>query len=173
MAKRKSLRDSYLLMVGTAFGFAGLHRFYLGKPWTGFLWFITWGLGGIGTLYDFLTMKKQVDQVNQMVAIERRLDLDDDDDYGAERRYFTPASGKPRPEAKSLEHLMLILAEQNQGVLTAAKLALESGIPAQQAKDELEQMVVKGFASPGQRRSGLSVYVFQEFLTDIMRAELV
>lgn len=33
-------------------GFAGIHRFYLGKVKTGLLWFFTFGLFGIGTIYD-------------------------------------------------------------------------------------------------------------------------
>lgn len=37
-------------------GFAGLHRFYVGKPITGFLYFITFGCFFIGTLYDIYTL---------------------------------------------------------------------------------------------------------------------
>jgi TM2 domain-containing membrane protein YozV len=39
----------YLLWV---FGFTGSHRFYLGKPVTGTIWFFTLGLLGIGWLID-------------------------------------------------------------------------------------------------------------------------
>lgn len=33
-------------------GVFGVHRFYTGKYGTGLLWFFTWGLGGIGVIYD-------------------------------------------------------------------------------------------------------------------------
>ena len=45
---------SYGLWAGWLFGFAGLHRLYLGKYGTGFLWLFTWGLGGISALLAML-----------------------------------------------------------------------------------------------------------------------
>ncbi len=35
------------------FGFMGAHRFYYGKPWSGTLWFCTFGLFSIGWIIDF------------------------------------------------------------------------------------------------------------------------
>jgi hypothetical protein len=53
-----------LAVVPALFGMAGLHRMYLGQPLTGFVWFFTWGLCGIGTLYDLVTMQSLVDAYN-------------------------------------------------------------------------------------------------------------
>ena len=61
----RNVGTAYLLLAMQFFGVAGLHRFYLGKPITGLLWFFTFGLGGLGTLYDLLTMEEQVDLANR------------------------------------------------------------------------------------------------------------
>ena len=45
-------------------GLFGIHRFYLGKLWTGVLFLCTGGLFGIGWLYDLLTMNEQIDELN-------------------------------------------------------------------------------------------------------------
>ena len=54
----------YGLWFGWLFGFAGLHRFYLGKYFTGLIWMLTWGLGGIGQIFDLVRMKKLVRDAN-------------------------------------------------------------------------------------------------------------
>ncbi len=46
-------------------GLLGIHRFYLGKIFTGLLWLFTGGLCGIGWLYDFCTLNGQVDEQNR------------------------------------------------------------------------------------------------------------
>ena len=48
----------------TFLGVLGIHRFYLGKPVTGLLWLLSFGLLGIGWLLDFFTLNGQVDERN-------------------------------------------------------------------------------------------------------------
>ena len=48
----------------TFFGVMGIHRFYLGKPVTGLIWLLSFGLLGIGYLYDIFTLNGQVDERN-------------------------------------------------------------------------------------------------------------
>ena len=52
-------------ILQTFLGMFGIHRFYLGKIGTGFIWLITGGLFGIGWLYDFCTLNGQVDECNR------------------------------------------------------------------------------------------------------------
>lgn len=43
---------AYGLWALCLLGVAGVHRFYLGRPITGVIWLLTWGLLGIGLLVD-------------------------------------------------------------------------------------------------------------------------
>jgi TM2 domain-containing membrane protein YozV len=46
-----SLVIGYLLWL---FGFTGAHRFYFGKPISGCIWFFSFGLCGLGWLFDLI-----------------------------------------------------------------------------------------------------------------------
>lgn len=60
-------RHDYTLawILLTFFGVFGLHRFYLGRIWTGLLWLCTGGLFFLGVLYDFWTLNGKISQSNQ------------------------------------------------------------------------------------------------------------
>lgn len=45
-------------------GAFGVHRFYMGKILTGILWLCTFGLFGLGYIYDTITLNEQVEEVN-------------------------------------------------------------------------------------------------------------
>jgi TM2 domain-containing membrane protein YozV len=57
----KKVSTAYLLWLGGLFGFAGLHRFYTGRIWTGILWFFTWGLFGFGQFFDLLLIPNMIE----------------------------------------------------------------------------------------------------------------
>jgi len=63
----KSTSIAYLLWVFSVFGLLGLHRFYLGKHGTGFLWLFTGGCLGIGAFIDLFTLANQVEKFNSKV----------------------------------------------------------------------------------------------------------
>lgn len=50
----------------TFLGFFGVHRFYLGKWISGFIWLVTGGLFFIGYLYDLWTLNEQVSDCNRL-----------------------------------------------------------------------------------------------------------
>jgi TM2 domain-containing membrane protein YozV len=49
----------------TFLGAFGIHRFYMGKIFTGILYLFTVGLFGLGILWDFLTLNEQISEVNR------------------------------------------------------------------------------------------------------------
>lgn len=48
----------------TFFGVFGLHRFYMGKWFTGLIYLLTGGLCLVGVLFDFWTLNEQVSERN-------------------------------------------------------------------------------------------------------------
>ncbi len=64
ITSRSNTHSTPLGYILWLFGFMGAHRFYYGKPWTGTLWFCTFGLLGIGWIVDFFlipTMDREAD----------------------------------------------------------------------------------------------------------------
>ena len=59
----KDYTISWILL--TFLGFFGIHRFYLGKWFTGLIWLFTGGLFLLGWLYDLWTLNEQVDEINK------------------------------------------------------------------------------------------------------------
>ena len=49
-------------------GLFGVHRLYMGKIGTGILYFLTFGLCGVGIIYDVLTLNDQVGEQNDLAA---------------------------------------------------------------------------------------------------------
>lgn len=55
-APRKSKTTALILCIIGFFGFAGLHRMYVGKVGSGVLHFLTYGICGIGTILDLISI---------------------------------------------------------------------------------------------------------------------
>ena len=49
----------------TFLGVLGIHRFYMGKWGTGLIFLFTFGLVGLGCLYDLWTLNGQVSEINR------------------------------------------------------------------------------------------------------------
>ncbi|WP_394233966.1 NINE protein [Niallia oryzisoli] len=62
----KKTSTAYILFFVAIFGIAGLHRFYTGKIGTGVIYLFTFGLFGIGLLYDLFTIPSQVKTYNAL-----------------------------------------------------------------------------------------------------------
>jgi len=53
---------AWLLLV--FLGVFGVHRLYMGKVWTGILYLLTFGLCGLGYIYDMWTLNDQITLIN-------------------------------------------------------------------------------------------------------------
>jgi TM2 domain-containing membrane protein YozV len=60
----KDVGVAYVFWALTFVLIAGLQHFYLGRPLRGIIWLLTWGLFGIGTIYDLFSLRGQVATVN-------------------------------------------------------------------------------------------------------------
>jgi TM2 domain-containing membrane protein YozV len=66
----KSKPTAYFFLL--ILGFLGAHRFYLGNFFSAFLYFFTFGIFGIGVLFDIFLLSGQVDDHNIKWGIERK-----------------------------------------------------------------------------------------------------
>ncbi len=138
---------AYGLWAGWLFGFAGLHRLYMGKYGTGFLWLFTWGLGGCGQIYDLITMRRQIDEANIL------------EEYRARRRGDLPKRGPVR----TTQQMLLDAALAEGGMLTVTQATRVTGLDFSQAEGLLREMVAKGYVDVGNEpESGVVVYYFPE-----------
>jgi TM2 domain-containing membrane protein YozV len=57
---------AWLLLV--FLGMFGVHRLYMGKIWTGILYLLTFGIFGLGYIYDMWTLNDQITLINGNAA---------------------------------------------------------------------------------------------------------
>ena len=144
----RSTKIAYLLWCLWFLGIAGMHRFYLGKPITGLIWFLTGGLFGIGQIIDLLLIPGMVEEQNLKY---RAL-------YG-----FTPTTEIPPfssitlPPASNTQIILKLLSAQ--GEATLAECVLATGKDTQTVKELLVQMQRDELIEVGNRASdGAVVY---------------
>ena len=141
--------------------FNGLVKFYLGKKGLGFLYTFTCGLIFVGNILDLANMPRLVREANL--------------EYEYRQGIRGPGTGRPAeiPEAlgetrfsQSIESVILKSARKNGGITTPSEVALDAGIPIDEAKQQLDTLVSKGFAEIRVKKSGVITYCFPDFLTD-------
>ena len=61
----KDEKIAFRLTLLGLLGYAGLQHVYIGNSIRGLIWYSTFGLFGIGTIYDIITIKKQTREKNK------------------------------------------------------------------------------------------------------------
>lgn len=152
---------AYLLLGMSIFGLAGLHRFYLGRPLTGLLWLLTWGLFGIGTLVDLFYVPLMVEGENRRLGLMHgtrpALPAPGPKDVGAGRPPSTILPTLPPPPP---EQAILRVAQENGGRLTVAVASVRTGLSLRKAQKVLDRMCRDGHAERDVSREGAYLYVF-------------
>ncbi|MGO6812223.1 TM2 domain-containing protein [Rhizobium ruizarguesonis] len=61
---------AFLLWLLCFVGVCGIHRFYVRRPMTGIIWLLTFGLLGIGQLFDLFFLGSMVRQANILSGLQ-------------------------------------------------------------------------------------------------------
>ncbi|MDR3333671.1 MAG: TM2 domain-containing protein [Treponema sp.] len=156
-----SVGIAYLLWLVSGCGALGFHRFYLGKIPTGLLWMCTGGLGMVGAIYDFFTLPGQVREANIRNALFNPIVVR----QGARNwRYVNDGDARIVKEKETVERVILKLAKEQKGVLSASEVALAANVSIEEAKKNLDTLVSKGFAEIRVRKTGTLVYTIPEMM---------
>jgi predicted transcriptional regulator len=83
---------------------------------------------------------------------------------GSKQQSNSRPASNARPGINSTEQTILRLAKENKGIITVSDLALEAGIPMDEAKKQLDDFVAKGFAELRTRKNGSQAYIITDFL---------
>ena len=148
----------YLWWCGCFLGVAGLHRFYLGKWATGLLWTMTYGLFGIGLMYDLVSMKRLVRDANIRDGYLPH------PRWAAEfQRMTQPPAALPKPPEKSLKHRLLDAAIELGGELSVTEGVAATGSSFDAVETTLNELLRTGYIDIDNRPdSGVIVYRFTE-----------
>jgi TM2 domain len=120
---------AYLLWLGWPLGLGGLHRFYLGKPISGFFYLITWGFLGIGQLIDLFRIPRLVREENvKLLREEAEL-----------------AGALPPMEGPNIRQLLLQAAAKNGGKLSVTQAVMATGKDFAEVEKILDDMVRSGY----------------------------
>jgi len=160
-----SVGIAYLLWLFSGCGALGFHRFYLGKIPTGLLWMFTGGLGMVGSVYDFFTLPNQVREANIRQAIlNNTANVNVNIDGNRSWRNVNDGESRIVRGKDSIERVILRVAKENRGILSASEVALAADISVEDAKRDLDAMVSKGFAELRVRQSGALVYTIPDLM---------
>ncbi len=149
---------SYLMWCGWFGGFAGMHRIYMGKYATGILWLLTFGLFGIGQIFDLVAMKKLVRDANIREGYLPH------PRWAAElNRLAQQPAALPAAPQKPLKHQLLDAAIERGGEISVTDGVAATGASFADVENTLNELLETGYVDIDNRPdSGVIVYRFTE-----------
>ncbi|NJK29693.1 MAG: TM2 domain-containing protein [Acaryochloris sp. RU_4_1] len=119
---------AYLLWFFAIFGLSGIHRFYLGKPVSGVLYFLTFGFFGIGQFLDLVLIPGMVDDKNLKYKLL----------YSSSDTSLQPAIvrdvGSPYTQPSLEVQILKVCRDRNGATLSDCVIATEIAIKEVKAK---------------------------------------
>lgn len=161
---------SFLLWLACFMGFAGIHRFYLGRPVSGFLYLITFGIFGFGQFIDLFLLPGMVNEENQRQAALRAL-AEKQALRGSSYPALPPAGGMPAPTPRpampeDIRVKLLNAAAKNNGMLSVTQGVMATGKTFEEVEEMLDSMVHSGYVDvTNDPDSGVVVYNFGQLAT--------
>jgi TM2 domain-containing membrane protein YozV len=135
-----SMQTAYVLCGLGIFGLCGLHRFYLGKPVSGALWLLTFGLFGMGQWVDLALIPS--------ITSERRrvLNPQSEENY---RGLLQKAWQRVSQKSADPMQMLLNVAIANNNELSLGRAILETGLSADETEALLLEASRRGLAHVG------------------------
>jgi hypothetical protein len=167
----KNLSVAYLLWALGFFGLSGIHRFYLGKPITGVLWFCTRGLCFVGQFVDLFLIPGMVNeneqrspsflppssQIGPLVLGQQILQKLDRLDNKLQETLW----GSKKVVNQSPLHQLIDYAAQKGNSLSLAQAMMATGLTADEPEKVLQDGMRKGIVQVGNdTESGAVRYYF-------------
>jgi len=145
---------AYLLWCGWLVGLGGLHRIYNGKYGTGFLWLFTWGLCGIGQLFDLFAIPGMVEDANNrlLVASLGQAAL-------AGGSVGVPMKRLPRT-TEEFQVALVHAAKEHGGRLTVAEGVAATGRGFKEVSKQLQEMAISGYVEEDSDDAGQVFFRF-------------
>jgi hypothetical protein len=143
------------LWLACLFGLCGVHRFYLGKPFTGLLYLFTFGLLGVGQVVDLVRLRGMVEEKNLLAEARTRRALG-----RGEARAALPAA-PTRDPVEQMRQDILKAAAQRKGNITVAQAVLATGKSFEEVEKMLDAMAAKGYVDiDNDPDTGVVIYRF-------------
>ena len=159
--ERSSTSTAFLLWLACALGLCGIHRFYLGRTWTGIIYLFTFGLMGVGQLVDLVRLRQMVQSENLKRDAFRAL---------AEKRALTSGrlhllKGGPDATAvdttESLRMKLLDAAAKRNEQLSVTEGVMATGKAFDVVEAELDAMAKSGYVGiSNDPDTGMVIYTF-------------